>query len=48
VGFDRTIDTLCQRWKALDQDAERVERSVSFIHSIFNQNKHCGGLWERI
>jgi len=29
VIFDKTLETLHRRWKALDEDAERVEQSVS-------------------
>lgn len=35
VSYDRTIETLRRRWKALDEDAERVEKSVSLCQFRF-------------
>jgi len=29
MSYDKTIETLRQRWRLLDQDADRVEKSVS-------------------
>ena len=28
VAYDQTISVLCQRWKRLDEDAVKVEKSV--------------------
>lgn len=31
ISYDRTIHVLLQRWQRLDEDAERVERSVGLV-----------------